>query len=266
MDQAKIQFEKFKMNTSYKEKYKMLGLRFCVIIGILVIQSVMSDFLSWDSDIDLDSLLGEYTEYDHDHFDSDVSDYQCETKTQQASAKCLYKCPVCAKTLKTIAGFRGHTSKQHGKTLRACDHKISSNTEPEQPKSTFAFNVQDNFAEIFMPALGNTLNNIENDPFVSDPIKIKSLCDYVRSSQQISSLLMQIFGDIFSVPNCNITVGTDREQLFRRLHKVRVDSTVTTQISSLFPSPLVSATSLFYIQLIFEDLVGELLQQQTKSV
>jgi hypothetical protein len=31
----------------------------------------MSDFLSWDNDIALDFLLGEYTEYDTDHSNSE---------------------------------------------------------------------------------------------------------------------------------------------------------------------------------------------------
>ena len=33
---------------------------------LLRLDSTMDDFLSWDDDIDLDGLLGEYTDYDHD--------------------------------------------------------------------------------------------------------------------------------------------------------------------------------------------------------
>lgn len=75
----------------------------------------MSDFLSWDTDLDLDLLLEEYTEYDPT--DSGSDDYDCSTakkkKTNtsatQPSTLTQYQCPVCAKTLKTISGFRGHT-------------------------------------------------------------------------------------------------------------------------------------------------------------
>jgi hypothetical protein len=52
-------------------------------------------------------------------------DYDCSTakkkKTNtsatQPSTLTQYKCPVCAKKLKTISGFRGHTQKQHGQNL-----------------------------------------------------------------------------------------------------------------------------------------------------
>ena len=77
----------------------------------------MSDFLSWDTDLDLDLLLGEYTEYDHS--DSGSDDYDCSTakkkKTNtsatQPSTLTQYKCPVCANTLKNNMMFSGsHTT------------------------------------------------------------------------------------------------------------------------------------------------------------
>jgi hypothetical protein len=61
---------------------------------------------SWDTDLDLDLLLEEYTEYDPS--DSGSDDYDCSTakkkKTNtsatQPSTLTQYKCPVCAKKLK----------------------------------------------------------------------------------------------------------------------------------------------------------------------
>jgi uncharacterized C2H2 Zn-finger protein len=61
------------------------------------------DFLSWDDDIDLDALLGEFTEV--------VTGIKCQQRRQKGRIKC----PFCNRILKTIARFRGHVSKQHTK-------------------------------------------------------------------------------------------------------------------------------------------------------
>ena len=74
----------------------------------------MSDFLSWDNNIDLDFLLGEYTKYDTDHSNSEDENSK-PSKKQKTSEKTIdqvkYKCPECSKVLKTISGFRGHVKK-----------------------------------------------------------------------------------------------------------------------------------------------------------
>ncbi|VDI35830.1 Hypothetical predicted protein, partial [Mytilus galloprovincialis] len=89
-----------------------------------------TDFLSWDDDLDLDILLGEYTDTDP-IVDSD-DDFVLETVVQppkkvkgidkslsaDGTATDGYKCPDCDKILKFISGFRGHTSRQHGKQLK----------------------------------------------------------------------------------------------------------------------------------------------------
>jgi hypothetical protein len=83
----------------------------------------MSELLSWDTDLDLDLLLGEYIEYDPS--DSGSDDYDCSTakknKTNtsatQPSTLSQYKCPVCAKTHNTLSSFQDHTQMQHGQNL-----------------------------------------------------------------------------------------------------------------------------------------------------
>jgi hypothetical protein len=46
------------------------------VLTLFIIKTItMSDFLSWDTDLDLDLLLEEYTEYDPNDSDSDVG--QC---------------------------------------------------------------------------------------------------------------------------------------------------------------------------------------------
>lgn len=65
-----------------------------------------SDFLSWDDDIDLDALLGDYTEDD-----DNASQHKKPKRDPPSDAG--FRCPVCFRVLKTIAGFRGHVTKQH---------------------------------------------------------------------------------------------------------------------------------------------------------
>lgn len=75
----------------------------CICISTCTITMSKSGFLSWDDGIDLDALLGDYTEDDAE---------TPKKKAKDDQGPC-FKCPVCSKALKTIAGFRGHTSKQH---------------------------------------------------------------------------------------------------------------------------------------------------------
>ena len=64
------------------------------------------DFLSWEDDIDLDVLLGEYTE-DENHPISD-----------QGKGVNIYVCPVCEREYRSVSGFRGHVMKKHDVSLK----------------------------------------------------------------------------------------------------------------------------------------------------
>lgn len=58
-------------------------------------------FFSCDNDIDIVALLGDYIEGD-------------DNEVQQTEPKMTtFRCPVCSRVLKIIAGFRGHVTKQH---------------------------------------------------------------------------------------------------------------------------------------------------------
>ena len=72
----------------------------------------MSDFLHWDHDLDLDQILGDYT--DKEDFVPDSEDDCYVAPSQTTSGSTSYICPVCKKSLRSISGFRGHTTKQHG--------------------------------------------------------------------------------------------------------------------------------------------------------
>lgn len=234
----------------------------------------MSDFLSWDSDIDLDKLLGDYTEYESDPCESDnfSDDFQCtvakkpksEQKQKLTAETNHYKCPHCDKTLKTIAGFRGHTTKQHGVNLKANDHKVLQvSSDKPKPKNKVESLSNYDFAEIFYPALEKTLANIETDLFVPKGVNLKDLCVLARADSKIQTFLSDIFSLIFNSTTCNLTTGADREQLFRSLHRHRVDNSIQDKMVSLVPSCDPRTVKLF-LQLMFEDIVGEILYQQTK--
>lgn len=241
------------------------------VLTLFIIKTItMSDFLSWDTDLDLDLLLEEYTEYDPN--DSDSDDYDCSTakkkKTNtsatQPSTLTQYKCPVCAKKLKTISGFRGHTQKQHGQNLRASDHhRIASTPDAEPVKtSTSAMSFTDqSFGNVFSASLESTLTNITNDPFISNPDEMRTLCSVVQGSTDINNFLYQTFCNIVST-STDITLGTDREQLFRRLHKTRISQSIREEFASFFLQHSKNTVNNF-LQLIFEDIVGEILVHQT---
>jgi hypothetical protein len=113
-----------------------------------------------------------------------------------ATAPAQYKCPVCAKKLKTISGFRGHSEKQHGQNLRASDHHRIASTPDAEPviTSTSAMSFTDqSFGNVFSASLASTLTNITNDPFISNPDEMRTLCSVVQGSTDINNFLYQIF-------------------------------------------------------------------------
>ncbi|CAG2251492.1 unnamed protein product [Mytilus edulis] len=141
----------------------------------------MSDFLSWDTDLDLELLLGEYTEYD----------------------------PSDSDTLPT------------------------------------------------------SLCNIANDPFVVNPHEIKDLCQQLENNSSAKEYLNQVIYTIFEQSNSTLTQIIDRENLFRKLHKVRSDVSLRQKFLDHFPTSSEKVLSIFW-QLIFEDIIGEIMSQMTK--
>lgn len=68
------------------------------------------DFVSWDDeDLNLDLLLGDYTDYDV------VCDSECLKEDIQSV---MYECPQCQKLMKSISGFRGHVLKKHNLNIK----------------------------------------------------------------------------------------------------------------------------------------------------
>lgn len=72
-----------------------------------------SDYIAWDDeDMNLDLLLGEYTDYEQENVDRPISKKQKLDKSDKSDSV-TYICPVCSKVFKSVSGFRGHTIKKH---------------------------------------------------------------------------------------------------------------------------------------------------------
>jgi hypothetical protein len=69
------------------------------------------------------------------------------------------------------------------------------------------------------------------DP-ISNPDEMRTLCSVVQGSTDINNFLYQTFCNIVST-STDITLGTDREQLFRRLHKTRISQSIRGEFASL---------------------------------
>ncbi|CAC5368331.1 unnamed protein product [Mytilus coruscus] len=227
--------------------------------------TTMSDFLSWDQDIDLDLLLGEYTEYDPEPSDSDEECYNAKKKKPEpvpdACNKPSYSCPVCKKTLKTISGFRGHVQKQHGQNLRATDHR--THADSKLPSTVRDSLNESSFAEIFPTALQSSLSNIANDPFTIND-SITDIYKFVTNSALVQDILLKYFQHIFVVPTSNMSSSCDREQMFRRLHISRVNPELTKTFHSHCQSHSLNSINLF-LQMVHEDIVGEIFKVQTMT-
>ena len=84
------------------------------------------DFSDW-SDINLEELLGDFTDDDvtvtesagsssdcdvyEDEIDNPVRNSKREKRSKDVEY--VFDCPVCRKVLRSVGGFRGHVVKQH---------------------------------------------------------------------------------------------------------------------------------------------------------
>jgi hypothetical protein len=59
---------------------------------------------------------------------------------------------------------------------------------------------------------------------------MRTLCSVVQGSTDINNFLYQTFCNIVST-STDITLGTDREQLFRRLHKTRISQSIREEFA-----------------------------------
>ncbi|XP_052071204.1 uncharacterized protein LOC127709638 [Mytilus californianus] len=195
-----------------------------------------TDFLSWDDDLDLDILLGEYTDTDP-IVDSD-DDFVLETvvhppKRVKGIDKSLsadgtaadgYKCPDCDKILKSISGFRGHTSRQHGKHLKA----------------------------------------LEDDPMIAlfGSTDFLPILQVSKHKPTIEEFFLNAFCAIFK-DNASITIEADRETIFSCFHRIRLGDTLQTGGITLFQSLGFMDSSVItnFIQTFLLELMNQVLKE-----
>ncbi|KAJ8307581.1 hypothetical protein KUTeg_014867 [Tegillarca granosa] len=262
-----------------------------------------SDFLSWDDDIDLEYLLGDYTDYDDcDEIENDCDDdyvldnvhltekcvespkrtkantENCESPPHKKSKvritdtnRTLYKCPECDKCLKTIAGFRGHVLKLHNlPNVKASDHKISGVEEPKTLKEekTSTFSDGDSFKELFHTSYTAGLEKMKVDPmaiaFASE--SHLKLIENAETNREFHYLLLNRYQQIFIASTVNISLLADREKLFNEFHKMRLSSELHESCLKTFSESNCSESEIInFVQWFLLDLINELLVQQLKA-
>lgn len=67
------------------------------------------------ADLDLNLLLGDFTESEYDISDSDSECVNKSKKSNSSANDKLYKCDECSKSYASISGIRGHLRSKHGK-------------------------------------------------------------------------------------------------------------------------------------------------------
>ena len=76
------------------------------------------DFVNF-SELDLDFILGDFTESECDFSSSDCDEFDGDKlqkgNTQNVQSKKQYECDECDKTYASISGLRGHLRSKHGK-------------------------------------------------------------------------------------------------------------------------------------------------------
>lgn len=187
-----------------------------------------SDFLSWDDDIDLDVLLGDYSE-------DDDNDVQHKKPKKDPPSDAGFRCPVCSRVLKTIAGFRGHVTKQHEKPhLKAHQHKANNTAENPISKTT-STDLHTSIADIFPAVFEATLKSIAKDPMhkLFGESEVTLLSRVVLCLSGVHQFFLDTFMTVFSVGR-TLCSTLDREYMFQKYHQTTVSADFTFGYMLLF--------------------------------
>lgn len=179
--------------------------------------------MCWDNDIDLDELLGEYT--DHEEKSSD----------QLPKEEHTYQCPDCQKILKSISGFRGHMTRQHKKSkTKASDHRVTATScataeNNDSPPPSCSVDIENVLHEASL----RTLTRLEDGPMhnLFGESVIVRLARFCRKVQFLEQPLVGHLKDIFS---CNLCDTHARELFFTKFHSLRLSKCVQMECVSLF--------------------------------
>ncbi|VDI20996.1 Hypothetical predicted protein [Mytilus galloprovincialis] len=189
-------------------------------------------FLSWDDDLDLNILYGEYTDTDPILCNPQKGQGIDKSLSADGTATDGYKCPDCDKILKSISGFRGHTSRQHGKQLKATDHKTNKPdvlVHVQEKENTHSSTPQISIDEIFPNAYQSTFKALEDDPMIAlfrstDVLPIRQVS---KHKPKVEELFFIAFCAILK-DNASITIEDDRETIFPSFPRICLRETLQT--------------------------------------
>ncbi|XP_048241877.1 uncharacterized protein LOC125374684 [Haliotis rufescens] len=228
----------------------------------------MGDFIHWDdSDLDLDLLLGDYTDYDieqpsdecfdgDNYTDSPVYDEASSTTGpkqakdhEKENKKARYACPLCRKTYMSIGGFRGHVTKKHNRSdIKAHEHRQDSpggssppgstcTGNPPVPMSTIA-DMQDALKAVLTKSISTVILDPMNDSScsVNGPHLVtiaKECMDNQTVQEKLISVLTPEFQEVFYKFGHGCSLSADREQLWMKFHQMRLNDELQSDLHSI---------------------------------
>ncbi|XP_076084494.1 uncharacterized protein LOC143055246 [Mytilus galloprovincialis] len=178
-----------------------------------------------------------------------------------------YKCPDCDKILKSISGFRGHTSRQHGKQLKATDHKANKPdvlVHVQEKENTHSSTPQISIDEIFPNAYLSTFKALEDDPMIAlfGSTDFLPILQVSKHKPKVEEFFFIAFCAIFK-DNASITIEADRETIFSSFHRIRLSDTLQTGGITLFQSLGFMDSSVItnFVQTFLLELMNQVLKE-----
>ncbi|XP_046571626.1 uncharacterized protein LOC124279790 [Haliotis rubra] len=265
----------------------------------------MDDFIHWDdSDLDLDLLLGEYTDCDTErlsdedcfggddmYFDRSEDDKAPSTTSPNHHGKentSQYACPLCSKTYRSIGGFRGHVSKKHNRSdIKAHEHRLGStvkNTDnPPSADRTDTHSKEEN-TPVFLPTdvdmrgiltevLPKSLSTIILDPMndascsLNGPHLVavaKECSDRPTVHRNLVSVLNPEFHSVFDKFGKGCSLSSDREQLWMKFHQMRLNEGLQSDIHNILVE--VTSESHRIIHIFAQCLLDRILRNMLKHL
>lgn len=204
-------------------------------------------------------MLGDYTEDD-----DNASQHKKPKRDPPSDAG--FRCPVCCRVLKTIAGFRGHVTKQHNQPhLKAHQHRVTNTAENPIIKTT-STDVQSSITDIFPGTFDSTLKSIAKDPIhkLLSESEITSLCSVVLCLSGVHQFFLDTFVSIFSVGR-TLCSTMDRECMFQKFHQISVSSDFTRGYMLLLGTLTFTNQGICnFVNILMMELMGNLIKEQVK--
>ncbi|KAK6196392.1 hypothetical protein SNE40_001626 [Patella caerulea] len=240
-----------------------------------------TDYIHWDdSDMDLEDLLGEFTEHDDDRVRDDTSsDDQNARLAGEENIRPVqtYICPVCKKIYKTIRGFRGYVNITHNMPdLKAHENRTNKeqciDTDKSEKGDGSPLRIFEFFQTILIESILLTLTQITSSRVLSEKrrninligVKISESCE---AKTKIQEFLENPLFSIFSKLGVGLSMGSDREHMCKSFHVLRLDDKFCSDFSRLIIFANADLhTRHSFIQSFLQKLVTVLLQTTNRSI